>query len=195
MTETVGGFFGATRGRGVSFPTVGDSVTGTITEVHPPEQSTDPATQQPAFDRTGKPRMQVRIDLDTAQRDPDDPDDDGSRTLYVRGWMRGSIADALKEVGETEPKVGGVLTVTFTHQDAPTSPGLSGIKKYEAVYKAPPSGVAEHFGTGAQPGPAKAKPAVVKPAAISDAAWAAMDEATRATVAATMGGSDDGPPF
>lgn len=42
MTEDLGGFFGATRGKGVSFPNPGDSVTGTITAVHQPEQSTDP---------------------------------------------------------------------------------------------------------------------------------------------------------
>lgn len=194
MTDSVGGFFGATRGRGISFPTVGDSVTGTIVTVHPPEQSTDPATQQPAFDRNGKPKMQVRIDLETDLREADDPDDDGSRTLYVRGWMRGSIADALRDVGETEPKPGGVLTVTFTHQDAPTSPGLSGIKKFSATYKPPPSGTAQHFAAGGQLGAAAAaKPQPVKPAAISDTAWAAMDAATRATVAATMG--SDAPPF
>lgn len=193
MTETVGGFFGATRGRGISFPNPGDSVSGTIVAVHPPEQATDPSTQAPAFDRNGKPKMQVRIDLETTQRDPEDPDDDGSRTLYVRGWMRGTIADALKEVGETEPKPGGVLTVTFTHQEKPTSPGLSGIKKFSAVYKPPPSGVADHFGTTGVPA-AAAVPPPVKPAAISDAAWAAMDDPTRRTVAATMGGSDE-PPF
>jgi hypothetical protein len=195
MTESVGGFFGATRGRGISFPNVGDSVTGTIVAVHPPEQSTDPATNTPAFDRTGKPKMQVRIDLETAQRDPEDPDDDGARTLYVRGWMRGSIADALREVGETEPKPGGVLTVTFTHQEKPTSPGLSGIKKFTAAYKPPPSGVADHFGTGGrvEAPPVVAKP--VKPADFSDAAWAAMDEATQRTVAKAMSGSDEPPPY
>lgn len=192
MTETVGGFFGATRGRGISFPNLGDSVTGTIVAIHPPEQATDPSTQAPAFDRNGRPKMQVRIDLETAQRDPEDPDDDGARTLYVRGWMRGTIADALREVGETEPKPGGVLTVTFTHQEKPTSPGLSGIKKFSAVYKPPPSGVAEHFAAPAAA--ATVKPPPVKPAAISDAAWAAMDEATQRTVAATMSGSDE-PPY
>ena len=90
-------------------------------------------------------------------RDPDDSDDDGARTLYVRGWMRGTIADALREVGETEPKPGAVLTVTFTHQEKPTSPGLSGIKKFSAVYKPPPSGVADHFAPPAAKAPRQAR--------------------------------------
>jgi len=183
-TQDVAGFFGATSGKGISFPNPGDTVTGIITAVHPPEQQTDPATQALAFDKNGRPKMQVRIDLATDLRDPQIDGDDGSRTLYVRGWMKGSVGDALRKAGEKEPKVGGKLTVTFTHQEAPSAPGLSGVKKFDATYEPPASATAQHFAAPAGP---------KKPAGISDAAWNGMDAATKASVAKSMG--DTEPPF
>lgn len=186
--QDVAGFFGATSGKGISFPNPGDSVTGTITAVHKPEQQTDPATQALAFDRNGRPKMQVRIDLDTDLRDPAIENDDGSRTLYVRGWMKGSVGDALRKAGEKEPKVGGRLTVTFTHQEAPSAPGLSGVKKFDAVYEPPPSATAQHFAAPNK----SSKKEPQKPAGISAAAWAGMDEATKISVANSM---NDAPPF
>ncbi len=187
-TNDVAGFFGATSGKGISFPNPGDSVTGFITAIHPPEQQTDPATQALAFDKNGRPKMQVRIDLSTDLRDQGIEHDDGSRTLYVRGWMKGSVGDALRKAGEKEPKIGGKLTVTFTHQEAPSAPGLSGVKKFDASYEAPPSAAAQHFAT---PEKAAAKEPK-KPSGISAAAWAGMDAATKKSVAESM---NDTPPF
>jgi hypothetical protein len=188
---TLGGFFSGSKG--ISWPDEPPKViTGTITAVHPPEAVNDPKTGQPTD------RQQVRIELSTTERDPELSFDDGSRTLYVKSYMRGAVGDALRRAGAKEPEVGGKLTVTFVRTEAAERPGLSKSKHFEASYEAPPNGVADHFGTGAQPGPAvpapSAAPAPVKPPAISDAAWAAMDEATRRTVAATMSGSD-APPY
>lgn len=188
LGQDVAGFFGATGGKGISFPNPGDSVTGKITAIHKPEQQTDPASQALAFDKNGKPKMQVRIDLSTEMRDPNIEHDDGSRTLYVRGWMKGSVGDALRKAGEKEPKIDGKLTVTFTHQEAPSAPGLSGVKKFDATYEPPPSAAAQHFAT---PEKAAAKEPK-KPSGISAAAWAGMDAATRASVAESM---NDTPPF
>lgn len=210
---TLGGFFGGSKG--ITWPdTPGKQIVGTISAVHPPEAVNDPKTGQPTD------RMQVRIELITDERDPEIQFDDGSRTLYVKSYMRSAIGDALRRAGVKEPTVGGRLMVRFTHTEPPERPGLSASKHFEAAYEPPPSGTAEHFGTAATP-PAAVPPAVppaaaaaqgvptavqqvfpgavpvaqpVKPAAISDAAWAAMDPATRATVAATMG-ADAAPPF
>lgn len=187
VANDVAGFFGATSGKGISFPNPGDSVTGIITAIHPPEQQTDPATQALAFDKNGRPKMQVRIDLATDLRDPAIEHDDGSRTLYVRGWMKGSVGDALRKAGEKEPKIGGKLTVTFTHQEAPSAPGLSGVKKFDAVYEPPLSEAGQHFAAASSSGKEPKKPA-----GISAAAWAGMDAATKQAVAGSM---NDAPPF
>lgn len=219
MTSSLGGFFSG-GAKGVTWPERPDTpggrtaVTGVIEVVHPPEPVNDPKTGQPTD------RQQVRIVLKTEERDPTDPEDDGRRTLYVKSWMRSAIGDALRKAGAKEPEVGGTLTVRFTHVEAPDRPGLSPSKKFAAQFVVAPvtggyfAGGAPAAGAAAAP-PAAAPPAAapyqppaaapvqqqihqpaaaaapVKPAAISDAAWAAMDPATQATVAATMGG----PPF
>jgi hypothetical protein len=182
---TLGGFFGG--GKGITWPDQPPkTITGTITVVHPPEPVNDPKTGLPTD------RKQVRIELDTTERDADQQFDDGARTLYVKSYMRSAIGDALRRAGAKEPEVGGTLTVTFVRTEPADRPGLSPSKHFEAVYSPPSKGVAEHFGTATPAAPAPAKPAaaaLVKPAAISDVAWAAMDDATKATVSATMAAS------
>jgi hypothetical protein len=184
MTSSLGGFFGGSKG--ITWPDQPPKkVSGTITAVHPPEAVNDPKTGLPTD------RQQVRIELSTDERDPEIQFDDGARTLYVKSYMRSAIGDALRRAGAKEPQIGGTLTVTFVRTEAPERPGLSASKHFEAVYEAPSPGTAEHFGTNGQVGTAQVPPPVAaatppKPDGISDAAWAAMDAATRATVAATM---------
>jgi hypothetical protein len=181
INMTLGGFFGG--GKGITWPDQPPkTITGTITTVHPPEPVNDPKTGLPTD------RKQVRIELETTERDSDQQFDDGARTLYVKSYMRSAIGDALRRAGAKEPEVGGTLTVTFVRTEAADRPGLSPSKHFEAVYAPPSKGVAEHFGTAtpvAAPAPTPAS-APVKPASISDVAWAAMDEATKVTVASTM---------
>jgi len=185
-TPSLGGFFGGSKG--ITWPDQPPKeVSGTITAVHPPEPVQDPKTGQPTD------RMQVRIELSTEERDPEIQFDDGARTLYVKSYMRRAIGDALRRAGAREPEVGGKLTVKFVRTEPADRPGLSPSKHFEAHYVPPTASTAEHFGTSDVPAPSS-EPAPVKPAAISDAAWAAMDEATRRTVAATMSGPDK-PPF
>ena len=187
---TLGGFFGG--GKGITWPDQPPkTITGIITAVHAPEPVQDP--------KTGKPteRMQVRIELDTNERDPESQFDDGARTLYVKSYMRGAVGDALRRAGVREPAIGGTLTVTFVRTEPADRPGLSPSKHFEASYQPPSKGVAEHFGAtngNAAPAAAPAAPAPVKPASISDVAWAAMDDATKATVSATMAATAT-PPF
>ena len=215
-------------GKGITWPDQPPkTVSGTITMVHPPEPVMDPKTGQPTD------KQQIRIELATNERNPEIEFDDGSRTLYVKSYMRGAIGDALKKIGEKEPKIGGTLTVTFVRLEPPERPGLSPSKHFEAVYQ-PPAVTGDFFGQGtngaAQAGataaqaayaaaqapapapapvppaqapqpqyaapapaapPAAAVPGPQKPPQMSDAAWAAMDPATQATVAAALGG----PPF
>jgi hypothetical protein len=207
-------FFGVGGGKSVSWKDkpIGTSVSGTITAVHPPRQQTDPVDQKPLFKRNGEPKMSVRIDLQTDFRNweltkrPDDPNetDDGMRSLYVQGWMQGSIGEALSKAGrQGPPEVGGKLTVTLNEREPNVNPALNPINKFTAEYVSPGSQATGAFfgqtsgsapvGATAVNGGGVATAAPVKPSAISDAAWAAMDDATKAAVAKTMG--DDQPPF
>ena len=187
---TLGGFFSGSKG--ITWPDhPPKEITGTITAVHPPEAVLDPKTGQPTE------RQQVRIELATTERDPELQFDDGARTLYVKSYMRGAIGDALRRAGAKEPEIGGKLTVKFVRTEPADRPGLSPSKHFEATYVAPTVSTADHWGTGngGQPAPPAAAPPLVKPPAISDAAWAAMDEATKRTVAATMPAAAEQPPY
>ena len=98
----------------------------------PPEQQKDFDTQQPL---PGK--WQIRIELQTDQRDPDIDNDDGTRVLYVKGWMQGAVSEALRKAGAKEPEVGGKLAVTWSSTAPPSRPGLQGAHQYTATYTAP----------------------------------------------------------
>lgn len=187
MPTSADAFFSGGGGKGVKFPNIGASVTGTIIMVHEPEFQTEFGTGR-ILDK-----KQVRIELATSERDPEDPNDDGRRTLYVRGWMQGSIGDALKKVGAAgAPKVGGTLTVTYVSDGTPSRPGISGPKQYAAVY-VPPAGAAGDFFSAPAPVAAAAPaPAAAAPAGIDPAAWAAMPEDAKAAV---LGSLSDKPPF
>ena len=129
MSEpTVGSFFSG-GGTSAKFPKMGTTVEGVITKVHPPEQQRDFDTQQPI---PGK--YQIRIELDTDERNPDIDGDDGKRVLYVKGWMQGAIGDALRKSGVNEPEVGAKLAVTWSSSAPPTRPGLEGAHQFTAVY-------------------------------------------------------------
>lgn len=153
MTQpTIGGFFTG-GGKGITWPDTPGApdangqpgrtmVTGTISAVHPAEEILDPKDQKP----TGK--FQVRIELMTAERDPQADFDDGARTLYVKSYMRGAIGDALRRQGLKEPKVGGTLTVTFIKTEPAERPGLSPSKHFEAHYAPPTASTAGYFGNG-----------------------------------------------
>jgi len=194
--SALGGFF--TGGvKGITCPDQPQNgrnlVTGKILAIHPPEDQLDPKTQKP----TGK--QQVRIELETTERDPESEFDDGTRTLYVKSYLRGAIGDALRKAGKREPEVGGTLTVRFDRTEPPEKPGLSPSKHFEAEY-IPPNKTGQFFGTNSNSQSAPPTQHIInngpaKPASISDAAWAAMDAGTRVAVANTMGALSDGPPF
>ena len=214
MTQsTVSGFFTG-GGKGITWPeTPGKdggrvSVTGTITAVHPPEPVLDPKTGQPTD------RQQVRIDLSTDERDPQADFDDGARTLYVKSYMRSAVGEALRRIGEKEPKVGGKLLVRFVRIEPPARPGLSPSKIFEAQYQ-PPAVTGDYFNGGQPQQPAQQPPAAqwpvgggfanggpvqppaqtgpARPANIPEAAWNTMDPATRAAVAAAQPAALVGP--
>jgi len=179
MSDSISGFFSG-GGKGITWPSdPPKTVSGIITVVHPPEEVLDPKDGRP----TG--RKQIRIGLQTDERDPSDPDDDGARTLYVKSYLRGAIGDALRKAGERNgPQVGAKLTVTFVRTEAPDRPGLSPSKHFECVYEKGAAGGGTDYYSGSTGATSAAEP--VKPAGISDSAWAGMDAATRAKVADSM---------
>lgn len=148
-----GGMFGPS----FKFGSIGDMVVGEVLEISMQDQ-TEFGTDTKIIDpRTGNPKRQMRVVLQTSLRNweqvaklPVDQDknplpasdDTGTRSIYVKGWMMGSVGDAIRAAGETgAPKVGGKLAVKFT-EEAPSGKG-NPTKKFAAQYAAPPKGNAE----------------------------------------------------
>jgi hypothetical protein len=190
---SISGFFSG-GGKAAKFPTVGSEVGGKIIAIHPPEPQRDLDT---GLDKPGK--TQVRIELQTDARDPDIEFDDGSRTLYVKGWLVGAIGDALRKVGAREPEVGGDLWVKRIEDGPVTRPGLKAPYRYTSTYAKPTSSTGQFF-NGGQQQPAQQAPAAPQnapiptepPPGIDPKAWASMPADAKQAIANSMAAP---PPF
>jgi hypothetical protein len=120
------------------FDVQGKVIGGRITRVGDPMQQRDMATGQPQTWDDGKPKLQLPIDVQTDERDPEVPGDTGQRTIYVKGDLKRAITEALRKAGvQGAPKVGGVLEVAWTGIEAAKTRGFNDKKLYSARYTAP----------------------------------------------------------
>ncbi|WEV41622.1 hypothetical protein OZX57_06430 [Bifidobacterium sp. ESL0682] len=95
----------------------GSSVTGTL-ELIETQQMRDFNTQQPAFWNDGKPQQEIHMVIQTTLRD--DEDDDGRRSLYVKGWgiQLKAFREAMRNAGiKKAPKPGDTITETYKGAD------------------------------------------------------------------------------
>jgi len=75
---------------------IGTSFTGLIVGDLRTMQITDFETKQPKVYGDGRPAMQIVLDLQTNDRDQDDPTDDGVRSLYVKNQMLAAFQAGLQ---------------------------------------------------------------------------------------------------
>ncbi|WP_455122621.1 hypothetical protein [Rothia mucilaginosa] len=200
-------FFAPRASHSWKFTTPGDTHTGTITEVGDARQATEYGSNELAYwdkERT-RPKMQVAITLDTTERDPQDANDTGKRTLWVvedgrSGSILSAIRQAVHQAGAGTIDIGGQLTVTFSGFDPNSKNPANPRKVYTASYVPPaPAGGMFTNQEPAQPAAAPAAPAAPAPAAQPVAAPAApapvpaVPEAVRNAVAALIatGQSDE----
>lgn len=194
-------FFAPRASHSWKFTNPGDTHTGTITEVGDARQATEYGSNELAYwdkERT-RPKMQVAITLDTADRDPQDANDTGKRTLWVvedgrSGSILAAIRHAVAQAGAGTIDIGGQLTVTFSGFDPNSKNPANPRKIYTAVYQAPaPAGGMFTNQAPAQPAPAPAAPApAAQPVAPAPAPVPAVPDAIRQAVTALIGtGQDD----
>lgn len=129
---------------------VGDKISGTIVSVKRVQQ-TDFTTGEPLTWSNGDPRMQTVVELQTDNRDGDD--DDGIRTLWLKGGKNyeaqtGSgqsgevaLAQAAKDAGAKSIEEGAKLQFACTGLAKPTTRGFQPARLYTAKYTAPISSV------------------------------------------------------
>ena len=187
-------FFAPRASHSWKFTNPGDTHTGTITEVSDARQATEYGSNELAYwdkERT-RPKMQVAVTLDTAERDPQDTNDTGKRTLWVvedgrSGSILSAIRQAVHQAGAGTIDIGGQLTVTFSGFD-PNSKNPANPRKVYAASYVPPAPAGGMFTNqapaqpAAAPAPAPAAPA--QPVAPAPAPAAPAAPATPAPVPA-----------
>lgn len=193
-------FFAPRASHSWKFTNPGDTHTGTITEVSDARQATEYGSNELAYwdkERT-RPKMQVAVTLDTAERDPQDANDTGKRTLWVvedgrSGSILSAIRQAVHQAGAGTIDIGGQLTVAFSGFDPNSKNPANPRKIYSASYvppapaggmftnQAPAQPVAQ---PAAAPAPAAPAPAPAQPAAPAPAAQPVAAPATPAPVPA-----------
>lgn len=144
MTVNADDFF---AGGAVSakFDTAGLSIGGAITRVGEPQQQRDFTTQALKTWDDGRPMMQLPVDVATDLRDPEQPDDDGTRTFYIRGEMQKAVRLALRQSGEKGLREGGILTITYSGDGPVKQRGMNPPKLYSATYQPPAVAKADGF--------------------------------------------------
>lgn len=163
-------FFAPRASHSWKFTTPGDTHTGTITEVSDARQATEYGSNELAYwdkERT-RPKMQVAVTLDTAERDPQDTNDTGKRTLWVvedgrSGSILSAIRQAVHQAGAGTIDIGGQLTVAFSGFDPNSKNPANPRKIYTASY-VPPAPAGGMF-TNQEPVQPAAAPAPAAPAA------------------------------
>lgn len=165
-------FFAPRASHSWKFTNPGDTHTGTITEVSDARQATEFGSNEPAYwDREKtRPKMQVAVTLDTAERDPQDANDTGKRTLWVvedgrSGSILSAIRQAVHQAGAGTIDIGGQLTVAFSGFDPNSKNPANPRKIYSASYVPPaPAGGMFTNQAPAQPAAAPAPAAPTAPA-------------------------------
>lgn len=121
---------------GVSIPSVsfanakiGTSFEGEIIELGT-AQVTDFATGAPKFWDDGKPQTQVVVTIATNERDPENPDDDGTRRVYLFGQKLTAARNAMKEAGIKKLETGFKFKITFSGEQPAKTKGFNPVKLY-----------------------------------------------------------------
>ena len=186
-------FFAPRASHSWKFTNPGDTHTGTITEVGDARQASEFGSNEPAFwDREKtRPKMQVAITLDTTERDPQDANDTGKRTLWVledgrSGSILAAIRHAVAQAGAGTIDIGGQLTVTFSGFD-PNSKNPANPRKIYAASYVPPAPAGGMFTSQAPAQPvAQPAPAAQPAAPATPAPVPAVPDAVRQAVTALI---------
>lgn len=122
--------------KGAKFEQPGTSISGIIENVTA-NQIRDFKSRQPKFFDDGQPQMQVLVTINTGVTDPMVDDDDGRRTVYIKGfglqrhaWIQALHNAGLRKAAEVRP--GDRFTATFTGFGE-AKPGMNAPKLFEYV--------------------------------------------------------------
>lgn len=156
-------FFDSRPSHSCKFKAPGETHTGVITEISDRMPVTKYGTTDPDYWPDGSPKQQVVITLATDERDPEDPNDSGERSLWVTesrkaGTILAAIIQATRQAN-AKLEIGGTLSVSFTGHDPNSKNPAQPRKLYAATYQPPAAGGGMFEQQPAQPAPAASQPA------------------------------------
>lgn len=130
MASTLDDLLTGGGAKSAKFDQPGQSITGTITDVTV-RQATEFGTGKPLTWDDGNPREQIVVSIQTNQQD--DPDDDGVRAVYVKGWGQPLKAFRAASQATGKPAKGDTFTATFTGFGQKPAQGGFPPKEFEYV--------------------------------------------------------------
>lgn len=127
-----------TGGTSAKFDQIGDTHEGTIVSTEA-VQRRDFTTNEPATWDDGSAQMQIVVTLETQERDASDPDDDGTRKLYLKAWGQSmkELKRAVQAAGDTDLQPGGHFTVTYARDGEQKKRGFNAPKEFAMEYRKP----------------------------------------------------------
>jgi hypothetical protein len=93
----------------------GATITGTLDLIET-SQMRNFQTKQPSYWNDGRPQMQIHIVIQTNLHDPAIEDDDGRRSIWIKGYgiQLKAFREACQKAGIKKPTKGDQFTATFT---------------------------------------------------------------------------------
>ena len=116
--------------KSAKFESPGDTIAGVITDVQV-RQATEYGTGAPQHFQNGDPKEQIVVTI-RADITPTDEDDDGHRSIYIKGWgpQRRAFIDAVRKAGVKKPLPGDRFTATLLRME-PSKQGGFPAKVFE----------------------------------------------------------------
>jgi hypothetical protein len=131
------GFMGGGGAPSFKFNSLGDTVTGLVLGPPVKRVQTDFTTGEVKAYKDGNPRYQYVVEIQTELRDPNNPQDDGVRSLFLKWHSLNAVRQAITAVGAKGLRRGGVLTLQFTSTEPPPGGKGNPVKLYAASYIPP----------------------------------------------------------
>lgn len=109
---------------------IGDSFTGVITDLRTVQVRNYEDPTKLEFWDDGKPKLQIEVTLATDYANPSDPDDDGSRRVFLFGQKLRAAQDEMRKKGIKKLERGSKFTITLSGTKPATNKRYNDVKLY-----------------------------------------------------------------
>jgi DNA-directed RNA polymerase specialized sigma24 family protein len=115
---------------------VGDSFTGVITATRAVQVRNYEDPTKLEFWDDGKPKLQIEVTLATGYADGSDPEDDGSRRVFLFGQKLRAAQDEMRKKGIKKLERGSKMTITLSGTKPSANKRYNDVKMYSIELEA-----------------------------------------------------------